>query len=267
MGHRIETVVFDLDGTLYLNNDFYRDYIHFLLEDTDKVEWEDDLIRYAAGVCSGEHLVMNTYYRSGVIRSDSSKEFFSRLEEAYLPEMRYEEALCRGDCIYLGDVWAVVTLIGKALGVLDGERIETVYRRTREKMSMDGMEGNPRLRNAIEALGRRCNTVLLSNSYEETARDFLRQLGFEHVFRKEIFSANKPWSMAEKLMEQGVDLDAEPQCVLSVGDHAFNDLMPMGRLGCKTLWVNPFGKIHEPVYDMAVHTLDELACCLEGMCW
>lgn len=77
MGHRIETVVFDLDGTLYLNNDFYRDYIHFLLEDTDKVEWEDDLIRYTAGVCSGEHLVMNTYYRSGVIRSDSSKEFFS----------------------------------------------------------------------------------------------------------------------------------------------------------------------------------------------
>ena len=35
----IKTVVFDLDGTIYQNNRFHPDYIHFLLEGTPYESW------------------------------------------------------------------------------------------------------------------------------------------------------------------------------------------------------------------------------------
>ena len=42
--------------------------------------------------------------------------------------------------------------------------------------------------------------------------------------------------------------------------------MPLQRLGAKSLWINPFENIHEAKADITVHTLDDLAACLERMC-
>ena len=265
MKDEIKTLVFDLDGTIYQNTVFHRDYLRFLVEGTDKASWADELIRYADAVFCGEHLEMNAFYGDARIEAFTPEMFFRGLEAARLPDFPYEEALLRSDCIYTGDAWAVVTLIGKALGLLDGDRIDTVYRRTREKMSADGMTGSVRLRDAIRSLGGNFDTILLSNSYESTAIAFLEQLGYSNTFEKAVFSANKPGGMIDALYAQDATLLERPQSVLTIGDHAFNDLIPLQQLGCRSLWINPFPNIRKPACDASVRTPEELAEYLEEM--
>lgn len=266
MQNKIKTVVFDLDGTIYQNNSFHRDYVHFLLDGTDKIAWEKDISACIDRIYKGELITMNAYYDGSPIDAQNPVDFFEKLGARRMDGMSFEEALGDESIIYTGDAWALVSLIGSALGLLEGERSNEVYKRTRNKMSRDGMNGSRRLHDAIIELGRHYNTVLLTNSYESTAQDFLHQLQFDDVFNDAVYSANKPWGMAENLARHRPELYTEPQSFLTVGDHAFNDLMPLQKLGCKALWINPFEGINEPAYDITVHTLDELACCLEGMC-
>lgn len=266
MQNDIKTVIFDLDGTIYQNNSFHRDYVHFLLDGTDKIAWEKDISACIDRIYKGELITMNAYYSAAFIDAQSPVDLFEQLAARRLDDMSFEEALCDDGIIYLGDAWALVSLIGNALGLLEGERCNEIYKLTRDKMSRDGMKGSRRLRDAIIELGRHYNTVLLSNSYESTALDFLHQLQFDGVFNDAVYSANKPRGMAENLARRCPELYTEPQSFLTIGDHAFNDLMPLQRLGCKALWINPFEGVNEPAYDITVHTLDELACCLESMC-
>ena len=231
MRQEIDTIIFDLDGTIYQNTEFHRDYLHFLVEGTAREGWVDSLIAFADAVFVGERLVMNAFYDASRIEASTPAAYFAALERALLPELTYEEALARADCLYTGDAWAVVTLMGQTLGLLDNGRGDAVYRRTRDKMSADGMTGCLRLRRAIQGLEGRCETILLSNSYESTAMEFLQQLGFEHTFQKFVFSANKPAGMVQALCAQDAALLDRPERVLSVGDHAFNDLLPLRRLG------------------------------------
>jgi len=261
----IKTVVFDLDGTVYQNLVFHSDYIRFLLEDSGRENWEEALIKYVEEVYRGEHLKLNAFYSCEPISYSSMEEFFAKLEKAEV-ELSFEEGLERSDVTYLGDAWAILILIGQTMGLLDNGRNDAVFKKTRNKMSEDGMQGNMRLKNAIIELGKHYKTVLLSNSYAQTAEDFLRQLGFDGIFRQAVYSARKPWGLIENLSKQCPEVLEEPETVLSIGDHAFNDLMPMQRIGCKALWINPFENVNEAKCDIMVHTLDELACCLEAMC-
>lgn len=258
----IKTVVFDLDGTLYQNDTFHRDYIHFLLEGSGRQDWEEPLVAYIDGVYAGRNLIMNTCYSSDVIEADTPEVFFARLEQQRLEELPQQQ----GGSIYLGDGWAVVSLIGKTLGLLDKERSDCIYRKTRDKMSADGVKDNQRLRDAIEQLNEKFTTVLLTNSYRETTEDFLHQLGMEGLFEKMVCSAHKPWGMVESLKAYCPELETEPESFLSIGDNAFNDLLPLQKLGCRTIWINPFGTIREIPCDYTVQTLDELAECLETLC-
>lgn len=261
----IKTVVFDLDGTVYQNLVFHSDYIHFLLEGSGKESWESELIDYVEAIYQGKYIKLNAFYKSEHIVYNTLGEFFEKLAAAET-ELSFEEGLERKGYIYTGDAWAILTLIGCAMGLLDNGRGDEVFKKTRDKMSADGMVGNMRLKNAIIELGKKYKTVLLSNSYAQTAEDFLHQLGFDGVFRQAVYSANKPWGLIENLSKQCPEVLEEPETVLSIGDHAFNDLMPMQRIGCKVLWINPFENVNEAKCDIMVHTLDQLACCLEDMC-
>lgn len=177
--------------------------------------------------------------------------------------MTYAEALKADDVVYLGDAWAVLAYLGDALGCLDGDRANEVYRLTRLQMEQAGMHGDRGLYEAIMRLEQRCRVVLLSNSYEETVREFLRQLGFAGAFREICSSANKPYGMIASLQALDPALLPRPEALISIGDHAFNDLMPISAIGGQTLWIDPYPDIHEPEYTWCVHTLAELAAFLD----
>lgn len=263
----IRTIVFDLDGTIYQNFTFHRDYIGFLVEGTDAAPWRDALIAFAEDVLAGRRLVMNAFYRSAVLPKTGTPEaYFTLLESAHAETLTMADMPPREEYTYLGDAWAVVTLLGRTLGLLSAERSSEVYRRTRRKMEADGMRGDPVLRDAIVRLRECYKTVLLTNSYEQTALEFLGQLGFNGAFDRMGFSANKPYGLADALIAQCADALDDPGSVLAVGDHAFNDLAPLAQRGCRTLWINPYPGVHEAPHDDAVKTLDQLAAYLRALC-
>ena len=265
MNQNVKTIIFDLDGTIYQNVSFHRTYLHFLLADTPWDTWETELVEFVELVFSGQRLAMNHFYRLERVQVDTPEEFFATLEECICPAMDYEEALIRTDLVYLGDAWAVVGYVGEMLGLLADGRGDVIYRRVRESMEQEGMVGNPRLKAAISGLSSHFNVILMSNSYEDTAQEFLRQLGYENVFSNLGSSANKPFDMITRLEQIAPQILAEPETILSIGDHAFNDLMPIQQKGGQTVWINPFQNIARPTCDLELASLDELAGFLENM--
>lgn len=258
-------VIFDLDGTIYQNTVFHTDYIHTLVTGTEFAHWERDLIGLADDIFAGGKLHMNRFYRMGTLRAHSCAELAAGLEQQLCQWLTYEQALERKDVLYLGDAWAVMDLLGTALGCLDKKRSDEIYHRIRHHMEQAGMHGNSRLRQAIIDLQKRCRVILVSNSYQETVDEFLRQLGFSGVFQTVCYSARKPSGMIESLGNTDPALLQKPQNLISIGDHAFNDLMPIAALGGETVWMNPYSGIDPPPCDRSFSTLDELACYLDTL--
>lgn len=258
MHNNLKTIIFDLDGTIYQNTTFHRDYLHFLVQGTKWAQWEPALVEFAERVFAGQALVMNRFYKTTPLNPQTPSEFFSALEQQLCPPLTYQEALSRSDLLYLGDAWAVVTLIGDTLGLLAGERKDQIYRLTRRRMEEQGMEGSTSLRLAIKELTSWYDVILLSNSHEETALEFLRQLGFEGLFPLVCSGANKPFEMITKLEQTYPQIFTKPESVLSIGDHAFNDLMPIKEKGGRTVWLNPFPNIQRAECDLELQTLDDL---------
>lgn len=265
MDQNLKTVIFDLDGTIYQNVSFHRTYLRYLLEGTPWAKWETAFVDFVDDVFAGNKLAMNHYYQIVQVQVATPREFFAVLEQCICPSISYEQALIRSDLIYLGDAWAVVTFIGEMLGLIGDRRGDYIYRRVRSHMEQQGMEGNPRLKAAIAELSHQCKVILMSNSYEATALEFLRQLGYEGIFPHLCSSANKPLDMIAHLERWDPQIFAESATVLSIGDHAYNDLMPIQQKGGGTVWINPFQNIARPECDVELASLDELAGFLDNI--
>lgn len=265
MSQSTKTVIFDLDGTIYQNTTFHRDYIHAMVADTPYTHWEQELIALADDIFAGKKLRMNHFYKLNTLDVNTPAELAERLEQQLCPALSYQQALTDNGVIYLGDAWAVLSLLGHAMGCLDEDRSNAIYRQTRQCMERAGMHGNPALRKAIIALHRRCRVILISNSYEQTVQEFLRQLDYSDVFSTICYSAHKPYGMIENLQHVDPLLLQHPQDLISIGDHAFNDLMPIASIGGKTVWMNPYPDIAAPACDLTLSTLDELALYLDTL--
>lgn len=260
-----KTLIFDLDGTIYQNTVFYQDYIHNMVADTEFESWEKDLLCLSGQIFSGKLLHMNRFYRPEKLNADSVSQLALLMEGQLCPDLSYTQALCEGDIMYLGDAWAVLAFVGRSLGCLDEERSDLVYFQTRRCMEQAGMSGSARLRSSLLALRERCRIVLMSNSYPQTVDEFLRQLGFSDIFPIICSSACKPRKMLESLEKADPAILERPELLISIGDNAFNDLMPIAQLGGKTVWLNPFTGIDCPDCDLMLSTLDDLAEYLDGI--
>lgn len=266
MEENIKVIVFDLDGTLYQDFSFFQPYIHFMVEGTDKEGWEPGLEEYVKEVLCGKRLKMNAFYRCTAIDTDDPKEYVELAEKAVLPHMTAKESASSNDAIYLGDAWAVLTFIGYSIGVFGAERCQETYRRTRRAMEQNGLCGSKRLRDAIKRASACCETILLTNSDAETAQKLLKQLGYDGLFQREGFSVEKPYGMVDAVESCMPGALVHPRAVLAIGDHAYNDLEPLRRRGCRTVWMNPYSGIQEPEYELCFSTLEELADFLDGIC-
>ncbi len=251
----IDTLIFDLDGTLYQDLTFYKTYLHFLLAGTTLHSWEAVLVAFAESVFHGEKLQMNHFYRSHLLPTMSPDEYFQALENTLADSE--EEA------IYLGDAWAVLSLLGETLGLLENGRGEEVFRKTRAAMPLG--EPDIHLQKALIEANTCFQTVLLSNSYETTASNFLSRLGLDGLFQHVIYDAKKPKQLIEHVEHVLPGFLRRPQSVMTIGDHAWNDLEPLRQKGCLTVWMNPYPNIAEPTYDIKLQSTSELASFLIGL--
>ena len=106
MRNDIETVVFDLDGTIYQNTVFHHDYLHFLVEGTCYECWQQKLVEFAEQVYAGKRLHMNSFYTLKRLNCQTPEAFFSALEQCLCPPLTYRQALETQGLLYLGDAWA-----------------------------------------------------------------------------------------------------------------------------------------------------------------
>lgn len=105
------------------------------------------------------------------------------------------------------------------------------------------------------------------------AKQFLSRYG-ERIFEAAWHGAYVPLTVLQCQQTSRYDLQsspgspcaaARPQAVVSIGDNAFNDLMPVAELGGRTVWMNPYPNIRRPHCDVELRTLQELCAYLAGL--
>jgi len=266
MFHSLHTIVFDLDGTLYQDFSIHTIYIRHLLREADKQSWEAPFIGFVEEVLQGKRLAMNAFYRTDPVCEHRPEPFLLCLEERIVNGCTFEQALHAENLMYLGDLWSIVSLLGESLGLRDSGWRYRIYGATRAEMALRGYSGSASLRDALKAASSRYETILLSNSPEEIAASVLSELGYEDVFRHVVYSANKPRGMAGALLAACPHALENPQTLLSIGDHAYNDLWPVKALGGSTVWINPYPGVKEPAYDEKLAATEDLAGFISGFC-
>lgn len=264
-GPGVRAVLFDMDGTLYQDFDFHRDYLRYLLEGTPHQHLTKQLIALTDDILSREKLPMDRFYRTGLAPDASSAEALAgwmatRLVDEMPFERCYRQGL--GELQFLGDPWEVPTFLAGALGVLE-EKGEYAFQRVRREMLGKTILPNKPLLDLLQRLRERYVTVLLSNSPQQSAADFIDHLGFTGAFTFNLYDAQKPYRLFENLRRCPALEGIPTEQLLSVGDHAFNEIVNVHLAGGKTLWMDPYSAAPQVPCTARVRDLPALMAWLE----
>ena len=239
----IRVILFDMDGTLYQDHEFHRNYLRYLLTGTNYENFREQAVRLADEIMDHGAVPMNRFYRIRPINHSvaSWQELVSLINADLVDEMPFEACYRDGLCglQFLADPWEVATMIAAKLGVLD-QNGEPAFLQIRQEMEDKALMPNQELREMLEKLKERYTTVLLSNSPQTSAANFIDRLGFTGAFTFNLYDACKPYRLFENLhCHPGLE-HVPSSAVLSVGDHAFNEIVNVHLAGGKTIWMNPY---------------------------
>lgn len=198
----IETIIFDLDGTLYEDERVYDRYAqelaHFLPPDRQRHYLAD----WAAAKAGRGPLRVGLGY---------------------------------GENQYIGDWWGLADVLAAHHGIARSDRT-AAFHATRSAMS-DGtlsLEPEPWLHDLLAMLraqGRRL--IAMSNSPSPSVENVLTQLGLQERCDLVLSGAAKPAGLDRFLQESGA-----ADRILSVGDHFVNDIAPALQAGSHALYID-----------------------------
>lgn len=245
--HEIEVVLFDLDGTLYQDGTFYKRYLELLFKEGsytaslgEILEEMEDLLegRHTSGIGDWYHPGTDTWSRENGDTSETTN----------------------ASAIYAGDAWSLVSIFSVKHGIDEMKRQES-FQQVRKEMlqGMSSFERHTGLYEAIRQLSRVRFKLLLTNSPENTGREFIAALGANELFTDIVYGAGKPVGMAQFMTELMKREGLRPEQILSIGDHAWNDLYPVRKLGGRTAWISAYPSFDPSPWDVRLTTLDELA--------
>jgi FMN phosphatase YigB (HAD superfamily) len=272
---KINTIVFDLDGTLYEDThhfQYYADLLKQKLPDDVRQSFEQD---YAA-VGEGSHtlkvgrvydaekdLVLS--HENGVVKTGwtwtGERVPEEELSKHYSKEPLQFDLL---NMLSIGDLWWVPVSIAKHYG-LTSEEAYKAFLETRDHMMTDEfvMEPLKEFAEVLEKLHSSYNLVLMTNSPQTDSDIILKKLGFTSYFHDKIFEANKPVRTADQLTYISKKWNVPFENMLSVGDNYINEILPAALLGCKTIFIDPFDLYKKSDATYTVNGLHELAGELE----
>jgi FMN phosphatase YigB (HAD superfamily) len=264
----IKVVIFDLDGTLYQDESFLERYLYFLMEGS---EWEGELTRIhreSTAILSNEHplriglfynplhehiLQHDGEYATGALSWDGQEIDAQTFASLYGQKHGFIK-----EYMYVGDAWSVVSVIAHHFRIPEPKRKEAFLRVRKEMLeSTKAIIAQEAVRKAISEL--RCHKVLMTNSPPETGRDFVKYLGVDELFDDIRYGGNKPWGLPDYVNELAKQEEIAPAQMLSIGDHAWNDLYPVRRLGGRTVWISPYESQDPSLWDIHLKSLDQLA--------
>jgi FMN phosphatase YigB (HAD superfamily) len=254
----IQFILFDLDGTVYQDLNVHRYYIPFLVENSKYADWAPALCQFCDKVLAGEALQMNAFYLPSSRDFNSPEELFRHIAAMQVPEAELE-------AINLGDLWALLSLIGSSLGLTENGRGEELYLRTRAKMLANAEPVDPRFRQVLDRLTQNYLTILMSNSGQEVAEEYLSAIGLKDAFTVSKFSAGKPQDLLVSLDKIDKKILQSPSALLTIGDFYYNDLALLRELGAKSVWMNPFPGVKSMPCDLELRSVPDLRMFLEKL--
>ena len=246
---RIDTLVFDLDGTLYddirIYNRHARELVHFVppksrrafLRDWRAARDADSWLRVGLGYDESLDRLFE-FEGSTILR-------YLDWSGTAIPQMDASPVLAWGSrgasdeadqrFFHLGDLWGLLTALATHYGIERQER-HAAFLATREAMVGDEflLRPDPRLAGILSHLKAEGKHLLaMSNSPESAVLGTLRELKLGELFEQVLFSAAKPRGLVAWMAEAN-----RPGNVLSAGDHFINDIEPALAAGAEALYID-----------------------------
>lgn len=239
----IDTVIFDLDGTLYDEERIYDRYAEEIARRLPSME-RDSFIRRWGVLKSGAHqsvvgLGFDESLRTLFRHTDGRVTGYVDWEGKDLT-MEYEPVTADLDPLFgtgrmqLGDWWGVLAALASTYGLALPER-QAAFLATRDYMRDDGrLSPAVPLRHLLATLqGSGVRPVAMSNSPVNSVFDTLDQLGVLDCFSDVRGDAEKPAGMLRFLQTI-----PQPERSLSVGDNYVNDIEPALAMQCRALYID-----------------------------
>lgn len=238
MSVAIDTVVFDLDGTLYDHDpvyDRYAEEIAARLPDGPRERFLRHWGAFKNG--TGPRIV-------GLGYDESRRSLFRHsrgqvtgyltwdLAERAVPVPREPVSFGAG-WVNVGDLWGVLSVLAGEYGLSRDER-QDAFLATRVYMRGEGrLAADAALGTHLSALRRGgVRLVVISNSPIDSVEQTLAHLDIRGCFDEIVGDAAKPAGMTE-FFERG-----SPQRVLSVGDNYVNDIEPALDAGARAVYID-----------------------------
>ncbi|NHN29025.1 HAD family hydrolase [Paenibacillus agricola] len=262
----IEVVLFDLDGTLYQDKTFYKRYLELLFGQGEHGGRLNEFLadmdallegRHTSGIGDWYHPGSDTWTR-GTDPASVYRDWLGE-EKVVSPHSQPVEIAS----IYAGDAWSLCGIFAAKYGV-KAEQRQQAFQQVRKEMlqGASSFERHHGLYEAIGNLNRLRKRILLTNSPEPSGREFITALACMELFDDIVYGAEKPVGMEHYMSALLANEGLRPEQILSIGDHAWNDLYPVRKLGGRTVWVSPYPSSEPQQWDVRLSTLDELAALL-----
>jgi FMN phosphatase YigB (HAD superfamily) len=267
---QIQVVIFDLDGTLYQDLTFYKRYIHYMLAGTELENQTESLIDETERILQDRHhCKLGEFYdpknqlwiRHAFGKFSSAYDWLGQalntdvFGSLYLARMEATE-----EHLYAGDAWSVTGIVANRQGIHEPKRQEA-FRRVRGDMVSEehGISVHSGVIEAIRNLAGIRKRVLITNTHEASGKELVSYLGLGNVFDEIVYGGNKPWGLASYVRDLSEKEGYAPYQLLSIGDHAWNDLYPVKKAGGRTLWISPYNSHDGTEWDLRLKSLDDLA--------
>lgn len=270
MNRQIDTIIFDLDGTLYEDRhhfDYYADRVKKKLPESIQEEFEET---YQKVVNDQHPLQPGRFY--DLLEDKLIVQIHQEIKEVYHwngklvdPQevnVLYPEGyvhLDRRRFFSIGDYWSVPIIIARHFG-FQRKDVNSAFTETRRYMMSEKFTMNPvkGFRETLLELKEHINLVLLTNSPQPDSDVLLIKLGLDNVFAKKIFNAKKPSHTTLRFTEIRDTFETQYPNMLSVGDNYVNEILPARDLGLETIYIDNHHTGLASQSELTVHSITEV---------
>lgn len=238
--------IFDLDGTLYHENDHFYYYASCLKEDVPnhlKTAFDNDYEKMLAGnhpvkigtvydVAEDLILAVDPFSWQVTAVRNWSGEVLENGEEQYPEPIQPDFKRF----IAVGDGWWLPFVCAKHFGVDD---CYPHYLRTKDFMTGEhfNIRRIPGLAEKLAQLREQAHLVLMTNSDPADTERLLQTLGLTHTFAEKITNAEKPSKTLSQYHECLTRYQTAPESAFAVGDNFMNDIAPAIQLGMHSVLI------------------------------
>ncbi len=260
----LQTILFDLDGTLYQNHTFYREYFEILEKEASFCVQAKECIYFIEEVIAGKYIMMNTFYNIRDVHVSSIQELIEVLpslqQACDIRSLSLEESK---QYLYMGDIWSIIILLANVFQ-FSKEACDITFKKTRENM-VKHVDENNELKEVLFELKKKYTLILCSNTYEASAVPFVKALGLYDCFHYRNYATHKPYGLAQALESYLPNWEQQASSLLSIGDHWFNDLKMIEQLGGKVMLIQPYEHVQSVANIPSCRNMQDLITFLKTL--